>query len=115
MSSAGDSWKLQLYQQWAPCIYFAMATLTTVGYGDVSADSPWEQIYATLVMIFGAVVYAIIIGNVTSVIQEFTKDHRELLLRKEIIDHYATHCSMSSALQKRITDTIDYQWQVRGG
>jgi hypothetical protein len=45
-------------------IYFAFTTLTTVGYGDISAHTNWERAFALLAVLTGAVFFASIINKV---------------------------------------------------
>jgi voltage-gated potassium channel len=47
-------------------IYWAIVTLTTVGYGDISPQTPLGQIIASLIMILGYGIIAIPTGIVTS-------------------------------------------------
>ncbi|MCV9929128.1 ion transporter [Flavobacterium sp. LS1R49] len=51
-------------------IYWAIVTLTTVGYGDISPASPFGQFLASLVMIMGYGIIAVPTGIVTA---EFAK------------------------------------------
>ncbi len=51
-------------------IYWAIVTLTTVGYGDIAPQTPLGQLIATIVMILGYGIIAVPTGIVTS---EFTK------------------------------------------
>lgn len=51
-------------------IYWAIVTLTTVGYGDIAPQTPIGQLIATIVMILGYGIIAVPTGIVTS---EFTK------------------------------------------
>ncbi len=51
-------------------IYWAIVTLTTVGYGDIAPQTAWGQLIATVVMILGYGIIAVPTGIVTS---EFTK------------------------------------------
>ena len=37
-------------------------TLTTVGYGDLSAGNVSEMVYSSVIMIIGAIIYAVILG-----------------------------------------------------
>jgi voltage-gated potassium channel len=53
-------------------VYWAIVTLTTVGYGDVTPHTPWGQALASLVMILG---YAIIAVPTSIVTVELTKAH----------------------------------------
>ena len=55
-------------------IYWAIVTLTTVGYGDIAPQTPIGQLIATIVMILGYGIIAVPTGIVTS---EFTKQGRD--------------------------------------
>ncbi|MEM6965844.1 MAG: ion transporter [Bacteroidota bacterium] len=57
-------------------IYWAIVTLTTVGYGDISPQTSFGQFIAAMVMILGYAVLAVPTGIVTSeLINEATKSH----------------------------------------
>lgn len=47
-------------------IYWAIVTLTTVGYGDVSPETPLGQIIASIIMIMGYAIIAVPTGIVTA-------------------------------------------------
>ena len=47
-------------------IYWAIVTLTTVGYGDISPQTPTGQFIASLVMLLGYAVIAVPTGIITS-------------------------------------------------
>jgi voltage-gated potassium channel len=51
-------------------IYWAIVTLTTVGYGDISPETPLGQVMASIIMIIGYAILAVPTGIVTS---EITK------------------------------------------
>lgn len=53
-------------------IYWAIVTLTTVGYGDISPQTPMGQFLASLVMMLGYTIIAVPTGIVTA---EMTKSH----------------------------------------
>jgi hypothetical protein len=50
------------------CLYFAITSLTTVGYGDISGYTTAEMIIAMLWMMFGVGVYSFIVGTLSSVL-----------------------------------------------
>ena len=54
-------------------VYWAVVTLTTVGYGDISPQSGFGQFLASIIMILGYAVIAVPTGIVTS---EFTKGYK---------------------------------------
>ena len=54
-------------------IYWAIVTLTTVGYGDISPETPFGQFMASIVMIMGYAIIAVPTGIVTAEIMNPTK------------------------------------------
>ena len=56
------------------CVYWAIVTLTTVGYGDISPESPGGQFLAAIVMILGYSIIAVPTGIVTV---ELSRAHTE--------------------------------------
>ena len=60
-------------------IYWAIVTLTTVGYGDVAPETPLGQFLASFVMIMGYAIIAVPTGIVTS---EFTLAGKKKLTTK---------------------------------
>mmetsp|Transcript_61907 Transcript_61907/g.195632 ORF Transcript_61907/g.195632 Transcript_61907/m.195632 type:complete len:419 (-) Transcript_61907:62-1318(-) len=57
-----------VWSRYFTSIYWAVATLSTLGYGDVVPTTDAERIFATICAMLGATVYAYIIGNVCSII-----------------------------------------------
>eukprot|EP00908_Phaeocystis_cordata_P002695 Transcript_12939.p1 GENE.Transcript_12939~~Transcript_12939.p1 ORF type:complete len:635 (-),score=268.02 Transcript_12939:83-1987(-) len=51
--------------RYSVCVYFAVMTITSIGYGDIAATPklPSEQIVATLLMLVGSMMWAYIIGT----------------------------------------------------
>lgn len=59
-------------------VYWAIVTLTTVGYGDISPETPLGQIVASIIMITGYGIIAVPTGIVTAEIALATQDRRKL-------------------------------------
>ena len=55
-------------------IYWAIVTLTTVGYGDISPQTPFGKFLASIVMILGYAIIAVPTGIVTA---ELTRSHKQ--------------------------------------
>ena len=56
-----DFWK-----QYTTSLYWSLSTLSTVGYGDITPSTDEEKVLSMVVMLFGSVLYATIIGNVAN-------------------------------------------------
>jgi voltage-gated potassium channel len=59
-------------------IYWAIVTLTTVGYGDISPTSAFGQFLASIVMIMGYAILAVPTGIVTAEILRPTKNNTQV-------------------------------------
>jgi len=70
-------------------VYWAIVTLTTVGYGDISPISPLGQFIAACIMIMGYAIIAVPTGIVTS---DFTRAYRERKSRQEISTQVCSNC-----------------------
>ena len=71
-------------------IYWAIVTLTTVGYGDIAPQTALGQLIATMVMILGYGIIAVPTGIVTS---EFTKQSMSEETKVHLNTQACTSCS----------------------
>ncbi len=71
-------------------IYWAIVTLTTVGYGDIAPQTALGQLIATMVMILGYGIIAVPTGIVTS---EFTKQNMSEETKVHLNTQACTSCS----------------------
>ena len=51
-------------------------TLTTVGYGDISPNTPLEMVFTCILMVLGTFVYVALVGFFTNAIDRFLSDIR---------------------------------------
>jgi hypothetical protein len=82
LSAAGDiraswiSWGGYQYlspsQQYLASVYFSLATLTTVGYGDIAPQNDIERVFVLYMFVLGSLVYACVFGFVTTTVQNMT-------------------------------------------
>lgn len=70
-------------------VYWSIVTLTTVGYGDISPQSPLGQFLASLIMIMGYGIIAVPTGIVSA---ELARQPREESLPKPEAKELCAHC-----------------------
>ena len=74
MQEDRDRWYDQYYADLPPAskyiltIYFTITTMTTVGYGDMSANTTVERTFCCVLMIFGVVSFTFVSGALSSII-----------------------------------------------
>jgi hypothetical protein len=84
-------------------MYWAMTTLSTVGYGDITPTSDVERGYSMMAMVVGGAFYGYIIGSVTSVISEMDLNTRAYFDRMDLITSWLDgHDELPKILRRRI-------------
>jgi len=59
---------LSLGEQYMTSFYFVVTTMTTVGYGDMSAGTIYEQIYLAILMMVGVFIFSLVTGSLASIL-----------------------------------------------
>jgi voltage-gated potassium channel len=72
-------------------IYWAIVTLTTVGYGDIAPNTPLGQILASMLMITGYAIIAVPTGIITTEMSKINmkKSHHKVCSNCHTISHEA--------------------------
>ena len=56
-------------QYYLSSIYFTLSSLTSIGFGNIAANTNNEKMFSCIVMFFGALMHAVVFGHVTAIIQ----------------------------------------------
>lgn len=83
-------------------MYWALQTLTTVGYGDIHAYSVSEKIAALAWMIIGVGFYSFTIGNLSSIINTIDVKAAHLQQKLNILTEFAKRTKLPDDVQNRI-------------
>ena len=94
-------------------MYWTVTTITTVGYGDISATNTAERISASIIMIIGVIAFSFSTGSLSSIIQ--TSDERQGDYRKrlEIVKDLKAKHKFGDHLYMELTSFINYQTYER--
>ena len=70
-------------QRYGAAVYWAVATMTSVGYGDVGAQNLTEQWYSTLVMLVGLIGGGIIVADILAIMSSLHSSSQKQRARRE--------------------------------
>ncbi|XP_047456684.1 potassium voltage-gated channel subfamily H member 8 isoform X2 [Mugil cephalus] len=96
-------------------LYFALSSLTSVGFGNVSANTDSEKIFSICTMLIGALMHAVVFGNVTAIIQRMYSRRSLYHTRtKDLKDFIRVH-RLPKALEQRMLECFQTTWSVNNG
>ena len=81
-------------------MYWTMMTLTTVGFGDISAQSGLEQFVAIVVMVTGAGMTAFGVSHVVQMTNEISAESRQFRLKLDRMNQYMEQCKFPRYLHR---------------
>lgn len=96
-------------------LYWTVTTLTTVGFGDITPETPPEMLVATLMMFTGASLYAFAVGNVVSIISDLDQGRLAHSNRQSAISVYLKRYGVDPEICHRVRRFNDYQWARNRG
>lgn len=96
-------------------VYWAVSTLCTVGYGDITPHTDEQMMYATVVMVCGYVLFAWLIGNIAAILNRVDPIHSEHATTMERVTSFLRFHKVPQSLQDRIIDYLAYMWDRKVG
>ncbi|KAL4629687.1 potassium voltage-gated channel subfamily H member 8 [Arapaima gigas] len=96
-------------------LYFTLSSLTSVGFGNVSANTDAEKIFSICTMLIGALMHALVFGNVTAIIQRMYSRWSLYHTRtKDLKDFIRVH-HLPKQLKQRMLEYFQTTWSVNNG
>ena len=89
-----------LSTQYIASLYWAFATMLTVGYGDIHATNTGERFYAFLTMLLGSLMFGAIIAKVRMLVESRNLQSKELKTRVAEFKTYLEERKIPIALKK---------------
>ncbi|KAH9498165.1 Potassium voltage-gated channel sub H member 8 [Bulinus truncatus] len=96
-------------------LYFTCSSLTSVGFGNVSANTNAEKIFSVCAMLVGAIMHAVVFGNVTTIIQRMYARRATFHSKtKDLKDFFRVH-HIPKPLKHRMRDYFQAMWSINNG
>uniref|UniRef100_A0A8C6PN10 Voltage-gated delayed rectifier potassium channel KCNH4 n=1 Tax=Nothobranchius furzeri TaxID=105023 RepID=A0A8C6PN10_NOTFU len=96
-------------------LYFTLSSLTSVGFGNVCANTDAEKVFSICIMLIGALMHAVVFGNVTAIIQRMYSRRSLYHTRmKDLKDFIRVH-RLPQQLKQRMLEYFQATWSVNNG
>ena len=91
-------------------IYWALTTLTTVGYGDITPCNDVERNYTLLALLIGALVFGYMVSTIGALIAGMDRQASAVQDRIDSIKEYTNFRQMPRALSQRVRTFYSYHY-----
>jgi hyperpolarization activated cyclic nucleotide-gated potassium channel 2 len=85
-----------------------MTTITTVGYGDVKAETAIERVFVMFVMVVGVSFFTLLSGALASIMTAHDNQSSELKEKVLFLNQIKVKTKMSDALYHQIRQAINF-------
>ena len=85
--------------QYNAAIYWAMVTITTIGYGDVVPKTNPERMFVTFAMLIGAGAYGYMVGSICGLLSNMSSIDQQLHAK---IDGFNAFCAKNPHIPKKL-------------
>jgi voltage-gated potassium channel len=96
-------------------VYWTITTLATVGYGDITAKTPVQMIYAAATMLAGIGFFGYVLGNVTSLFARLDAAREQYLELLDRVESFMRSNDVPAPLRTRVREYYRYLWRSRKG
>ncbi|XP_033629263.1 potassium voltage-gated channel subfamily H member 8-like isoform X1 [Asterias rubens] len=96
-------------------LYFTLSSLTSVGFGNVSANTDVEKIFTIIVMLIGALCHAAVFGNVTAIVQRMYSRRALYHLKLRDLKDFVTSHHIPANLKTRMNEYFNTSWSNNMG
>ena len=100
-----DNSNLELY---IISFYWTLTTVTTVGYGDITAGTTIERIYNLFIMSFGVLLYSFAIGSLSSIVSTLDQKSEEMNQKLQILSSIKKEFNLEQGIYDKVRKVIKY-------
>eukprot|EP00163_Fabomonas_tropica_P023159 TRINITY_DN40451_c0_g1_i1.p1 TRINITY_DN40451_c0_g1~~TRINITY_DN40451_c0_g1_i1.p1 ORF type:complete len:800 (+),score=93.72 TRINITY_DN40451_c0_g1_i1:114-2513(+) len=101
-------------ERYIASFYWAVATITTVGYGDIVPENPAEQIMAILCLMIGVTAFSYAVGTMSSIVQQLDQQSIEFNNKLSVVNRYVDRYQLPSQLAFKMRDHYRYVYNQEG-
>ncbi|KAI5720578.1 hypothetical protein M8J77_009037 [Diaphorina citri] len=102
-------------ESYITALYFTCSSLTSVGFGNVSANTSAEKIFSICTMLIGALMHAVVFGNVTAIIQRMYSRRSLYQTKWRDLKEFLTLNQIPKELKQRMQDYFQTMWSLSHG
>jgi hypothetical protein len=93
-------------------LYFNLATVFTIGYGDIHAVNIYERLYNTVLMVVGVLVYSFAISSISNIVIKTDKKEKIYRKRLELLEDVRKNYLLDNDLYRKLSRHLFHDFQI---
>lgn len=103
------------YMEYVRAVYWSFTTLTTVGYGDISAKTPPQMMFAAFTQIIGVGVFGFVLSNVASLLSRLDAAREHHMTNLDQMESFMSSHQLPLQLKAKIRGYYHHLWKNHRG
>ncbi|KAK3281049.1 hypothetical protein CYMTET_11144 [Cymbomonas tetramitiformis] len=97
------------FEIWVIAVYWAVATISTLGYGDVFPVTDLERVYVTIATLIGVTVYSYGVGSICAKVAALDGHDTAFFSQMDALNLFIAEKELSNEIAKRLRAFFRYQ------
>ena len=104
-----DAW----FSPYLDAYYYAITTLTTVGYGDRTPHTDMEKVFSIISELAGGITFGILAGTLSAMLTESNASEQKADEQIEALKTFMSSKRVHKTLRRQITDQMEYFYKTK--
>lgn len=101
---------LPWFLQYEYCMYWSLATMTTIAYGDITPLNPMETAYVIFMLVVSCITFAYILNNIIEILLESKASDSNFQLEFVTMNQFMSEKLITERLRVRIRSYFELIW-----
>jgi voltage-gated potassium channel len=101
--------------EYGRAVYWAVTTLCTVGYGDITGRTLPQMFYANGTMVVGVAFFGYVLSNIASLLARMDAAREEYMSLLDKVESFMRYNDLPAALRSKVRAYYRYLWESRKG
>mmetsp|Transcript_9796 Transcript_9796/g.34132 ORF Transcript_9796/g.34132 Transcript_9796/m.34132 type:complete len:698 (+) Transcript_9796:423-2516(+) len=97
------------YHAYVAALYWALVTMSTIGYGDVTPTNTDERFFIIFAMLIGTSVFAYVVGSVCGIVQNMDRKNTEFYELMDSLNGFMREANLDIPLRLQLRDYFRYK------
>eukprot|EP00462_Mataza_sp_D1_P025223 CAMPEP_0175146916 /NCGR_PEP_ID=MMETSP0087-20121206/15664_1 /TAXON_ID=136419 /ORGANISM="Unknown Unknown, Strain D1" /LENGTH=648 /DNA_ID=CAMNT_0016431971 /DNA_START=210 /DNA_END=2156 /DNA_ORIENTATION=- len=99
----------ETWEKWLDCFYWAVTTMTTIGYGDRYPEKRAEILFTLFAEVFGLAVFALLITRINNLNEVLAQERIQINEQKNEVVGFLMHHGMDNDLVQRVIKFLNFK------